>query len=199
MHEITVPFCGGQWVGNRLAIAVCQSSSLICLYSLLYPFIFYGACKYNSTFVQFDAESFSPGMLHRTNVKKQEFTSIWENRSSEHWLGSQECWVVLLAQPTAGHETLEDSPDHPGCFPIFKIRVEMPSKIGWLACWFIHSLAHSLTHSFFIFFSHSLTTCLLSLHSVPGTKGMGMAPQLCFIEWLRDNLVRWAVLGSGSQ
>lgn len=60
----------------------------------------------------------------------QEFAPIWENRSSEHRSESQERWIMFLAQPVNSLEIGEESLDLSGCFPIFKIRIEMLNKIG---------------------------------------------------------------------
>lgn len=62
-------------------------------------------CKYNFTFARFGARCFNTVIIHRTNLKGQKLTPIWENRSSEHGPGYQECWVVLLAQPATSYET----------------------------------------------------------------------------------------------
>lgn len=109
VHKILVPVCWGQCAGSRLVISV-WSVQLSFVYTffdmLLYPLFYLELCKYNFTFVPFGAKCFNTGMIHRTNLKGQELTPIWENRSSEHGSGSQECWVVLLAQTTASCETV---------------------------------------------------------------------------------------------
>lgn len=132
VHQILVPFFWGPWVGNRLVISVWPV--LICLYfffffdMLLYPLFCMELCKYNFTLTLFGTRCFNTRLIHRTKLMGQKLTPVWENRSSEHGPGSQEGWVVLLLSQQLLMRLRVTWPF--GMFPIFKIRVDMPYKIG---------------------------------------------------------------------